>query len=190
MFTSSIGRIVSATNQAIDTILKEDALLLEQDNVALELRLQTAVVRPICPAEDKWFNAEVLIMGSRDDGRKIVRHEDGSESFFDLQELILGESKTVEVADYLSLAKLNHDLLSYSHSLAKRIDEITELAGIKLHPFGSFTKKLERCLVDMGGSADYGNLYLANEIIKQKLLIDKIELLLIEKRILLKLNVS
>lgn len=114
-------------------------------------------------------------MSPRDDGRKVIRHKDGSESFFDLQELILGESKTVEVADYLSLAQLNHSLRNYSHSLAKKVDEITKLAGIKLHPFGSFTEKLERCLVDLGGSADYSNLYIANEIIKQKLLIDKIE---------------
>lgn len=59
MFTNIIERIIKANTQAINTILKEDAQLLEQDNIELEFRIQTAVVRPICPAKDKWFNAEV-----------------------------------------------------------------------------------------------------------------------------------
>jgi hypothetical protein len=169
--------------ETLNKILQGDAQLLEESGAALEKNLETYIVRPICFVEDtKWFGAKVYAVGNRERGRKTVIHSDGSLNVFDSQELKRTGSEVVKINSYLALAQIQHDLHNYSISLSNRLDNIVLASKLPFPPFGDFVERLEKYIVELGGKVDYNNLFILNEIIRQKILIDKIEFL-VEQRL-------
>lgn len=166
----------------LSRIIQQDAKLLEDDNFNLVFTTPTVQVIPICSVDEKWLGAEGYVLGYHPNGL-IVQHKDGNVNVFDEQEIRWLESEIVEVSSYIHLAKLQHNLLHYSRSLSNRIDELLEQHNITLHYFGSFIEKLERLIIELGGIVNYDNLVSNSNILKQKLLIDQIEQLLIKQEV-------
>lgn len=166
----------------LSRIIQQDAKLLEDDNFNLVFTTPTVQVIPICSVDEKWLDAKGYVLGYHPNGL-IVQHENGTVNIFDKQEVIHLDSDLIEVADYLTLVKLQHNLLHYSRSLSNRIDELLEQHNITLHYFGSFIEKLERLVIELGGIVNYDNLVSNSNILKQKLLIDQIEQLLIKQEV-------